>query len=73
MRIVLINLKRASERRNRMAREFGALGLPYEIKEAIDGRNLSAEHLTQVDREARRNWASPAGQRSSPRRLSARR
>ena len=54
MRIVLINLKRASERRNQMAREFGTLGLRYEIKEAVDGRNLSAEHLAQVDREARR-------------------
>ncbi len=54
MRIVLINLKRASERRARMAREFGALGLDYEIKQAVDGRNLSAEHLAQVDRDARR-------------------
>ena len=54
MRIVLINLKRASDRRARMAREFGALGLRYEIKEAIDGRNLSAEHLSQVDRQDRR-------------------
>jgi len=54
MRIVLINLERAAERRERMAQEFGALGLRYEIKEAIDGRNLSAEHLAQVDRQARR-------------------
>lgn len=54
MRIVLINLERAAERRERMAREFGALGLRYEIKEAIDGRSLSAEHLAQVDRQARR-------------------
>jgi len=37
-----------------MAQEFGALNLKYEIKEAVDGRNLSAEHLAQVDREARR-------------------
>ena len=54
MRIVLINLKRASERRARMAREFDALGLEYEIKEAIDGRHLSEEHLEQVDRQGRR-------------------
>lgn len=53
MRIVLINLERAAERRARMALEFGALGLEYEVKQAIDGRNLSAEHLSQVDREAR--------------------
>ena len=54
MRIVLINLKHASERRARMAREFGALGLEYEIKEAIDGRHLTEEHLEQVDRQGRR-------------------
>lgn len=54
MRIVLINLRRAAERRARMTQEFGALGLQYEIREAIDGRNLSAEHLAQVDRQGRR-------------------
>ena len=54
MRIVLINLKRAVERRERMEREFGAVGLPYEIKEAIDGRHLSSSDLAQVDWEARR-------------------
>ena len=54
MRIVVINLKRATERRQRMAREFAAVGLPYEIKEAIDGRLLSDEQLSQVDWENRR-------------------
>lgn len=54
MRTVLINLKRASERRARMAQEFAALGLRYELREAIDGRRLSAEHLAQVDRQGRR-------------------
>ena len=54
MRIVVINLKRASERRERMAREFAAVGLPFEIKEAIDGRLLSDDHLSQVDWGSRR-------------------
>lgn len=54
MRIVLINLKRAVERRKRMAREFDTVGLPYEIKEAIDGRHLSSSDLARVDWEARR-------------------
>lgn len=54
MRIVVISLKRASERRARMAREFAATGLPYEIKEAIDGRLLSDDHLSEVDWGGRR-------------------
>ncbi|MDE0033641.1 MAG: glycosyltransferase family 25 protein [Deltaproteobacteria bacterium] len=54
MRIVVINLKRAGERRERMAREFAAVSLPYEIKEAIDGRLLSDDQLSQVDWEGRR-------------------
>ena len=53
MRIVLINLERASDRRAQMAREFDAAGLRYEIKTAIDGRELSPDHLTHVDRERR--------------------
>ena len=54
MRIVVINLKRASERRERRAREFAVVGLPFEIKEAIDGRLLSDDHLSQVDWGSRR-------------------
>ena len=37
-----------------MAQEFAAVGLPYEIKVAIDGRTLSADQLAQVDYEGRR-------------------
>ena len=54
MRIVVVNLKRASERRARIAQEFAAVGLPYEVKEAIDGRLLSDDQLSQVDWETRR-------------------
>lgn len=54
MRIVVINLERASDRRSNMAREFAGLGLQYEIKTAVDGRRLSADQLAQVDRDGRR-------------------
>ena len=54
MRAVLINLERATERRARMESEFAAVGLPYEIKEAIDGRLLSEDQLSQVDWDSRR-------------------
>ena len=59
MRIVVINLERATRRRAEMARQFRALGLPYELKEAIDGRRLSAEHLAQVDWQSRRQLGLP--------------
>ncbi len=59
MHIVVINLKRASKRRAQMAQQFRELGLPYEIKEAIDGRRLSAEHLAQVDWQGRRQLGLP--------------
>ena len=59
MRIVLINLERASERRARMARQFAAVGLPYEIKNALDGRLLSADDLAQVDWASQRRFGIP--------------
>lgn len=54
MRIVVINLERASDRRANLAREFAAVGLPYELKTAVDGRGLSPDQLAQVDRDGRR-------------------
>ena len=54
MRIVVINLERASDRRAKMVREFAAVGLQYEIKAAVDGRRLSADQLAQVDWDGRR-------------------
>ena len=54
MRIVLINLKRAVERRERMKAEFDALGLHYEIKDAKDGWKLSDAELACVDWDARK-------------------
>ncbi len=54
MRVVLINLERAQDRRATMAREFAAVGLGYELKTAVDGRQLSEDQLAQVDRDGRR-------------------
>ena len=54
MRIVLINLGRAVERRRRMERELDSVTLPCEAKEAIDGWPLSASDLAPVDWEVRR-------------------
>ena len=53
MRIFVINLRRAVERRKRIAEEFDRLDLPYELYDAVDGENLLPEHFAQVDYEAR--------------------
>ena len=53
MRIVLISLKRATERRRRMAEEFARVGLDYEIWPAKDARTLTDEDRAFVDRAAR--------------------
>lgn len=54
MRVILINLARAQDRREKMARQFTALGIDYEILEATDGRNLTPADRAWVDDEARR-------------------
>lgn len=53
MRIVLISLERATERRRRMAEEFARVGLGYEIWPAKDARTLTTEDRAFVDRTAR--------------------
>ena len=53
MRIVLINLERATERRTRMAEEFARVGLDYEIWLAKDARTLTDEDRAFVDHAAR--------------------
>jgi glycosyl transferase, family 25 len=54
MRILLINLARAVDRRIRMERQFAALGLAFERLEAIDGRQLTAQDRALVDDNRRR-------------------
>ena len=53
MRIVLISLERATERRRRMAEEFARVGLDYEIWPAKDARTLTDEDRAFVDHAAR--------------------
>ena len=53
MRIVLISLERATERRRRMAVEFERVGLEYEIWPAKDARTLTDEDRAFVDRAQR--------------------
>jgi glycosyl transferase family 25 len=54
MRIILINLVRATERRQKMEKQFANLGLTFELFEATDGRFLTAEDRALVDNEKRR-------------------
>ncbi len=53
MRIVLISLERATQRRRRMAEEFARVGLDYEIRAAVDARTLTDEDRAFVDHAAR--------------------
>ena len=53
MRIVLISLERATERRLRMADQFTRAGLDYEIWPAKDARTLTDEDRAFVDGAAR--------------------
>ena len=53
MRILLISLERATDRRRRMAVEFARVGLEYEIWPAKDARTLTDEDRDFVDRAQR--------------------
>ena len=54
MRVVLINLQRAKERRDRMTAAFAGTGIEFEIWPAVDARTLTDEDRGLVDHEARR-------------------
>ena len=54
MRLFVINLGRAKNRRQRMCREFEKLGLDPEFHDAVDGRQLNHEDYAQVDRSTPR-------------------
>lgn len=49
MRMLVVSLQRSAARREFMSRQMAALGLSYEIVEAIDGRALSPEQQAQID------------------------
>ena len=54
MRIVLISLVRATERRRVMRERFAELGLAYEILDATDGAALTPEQRARVDHAGRK-------------------
>lgn len=54
MRIILINLARATDRREKMVSQFEAFHISYEIMEATDGRQLTSTDRSIIDNRARR-------------------
>ncbi len=54
MKLFVINLERAGERRRRMEEQFASLGLEATFHPAVDAKELTPEHYAQVDRETRR-------------------
>ena len=54
MKVFVINLARACERRRRMEEQFASLGLEATFHRAVEARELTPEHYAQVDRETRR-------------------
>ncbi|MFY9288343.1 MAG: glycosyltransferase family 25 protein [Alphaproteobacteria bacterium] len=54
MKIILINLARATERRQRMDEQFKSFNLDYDVLDATDGRHLSADDKALVDHESRK-------------------
>ena len=57
MRIIVINLERAVERRAAMRERLVALGLPFELLPATDGRALTAVELAMADDARRKRHA----------------
>ena len=53
MKCIVINLPRAEARRRAMYRQFDALGIEFEIFNAIDWRDLGEEDWALVDRKSR--------------------
>ena len=65
MKVFVINLARACERRRRMEEQFASLGLEATFHPAVDARELTPEHYAQVDRETRRRlglWPQADGE-----------
>ena len=54
MKIILLSLIRATDRRQQMAQRFADLALPYEILDATDGAALSPEQRARVDHDGRK-------------------
>ncbi|MCY4607064.1 MAG: glycosyltransferase family 25 protein [bacterium] len=56
MRIVVVSLRHARERRERITQQFSEINLPFEFMDAIDARDLTTEDMAQVDTRYRRRW-----------------
>lgn len=54
MKVFVINLARAEQRRRRMKQQFESLGLEATFHRALDAQELTREHYAQVNRETRR-------------------
>ena len=54
MKLFVINLARAGERRRRMEEQFASLGLEATFHPAVDAQELTPETYAKVDRETRR-------------------
>ena len=54
MKLFVVNVELATERRRRMERQFESLGLKATFCRALDARQLSEEDYARVDRESRR-------------------
>ena len=55
MRILVINLARATDRRQKMTEQLESLGVAYEFLEATDGRCLTEADRALVDHERRKS------------------
>ncbi|MCY3825500.1 MAG: glycosyltransferase family 25 protein [Nitrospinae bacterium] len=53
MKVFVINLERAEDRRRRMEEQFESLGLEATFYPAVDAKELTPDHYAQVDRETR--------------------
>ena len=53
MKAVVISLPHARERRERIARRFDEIGLPFEFMDAVDAREVD---IAEIDTRYRRRW-----------------
>lgn len=61
MKIYVVNLKRSVERRKAISAQLDALGLAYEIVDAVDGRDMTEEELVDIVDDVRQFTVSQAG------------
>ena len=54
MKIIVINLERAIERKNKISSQFASLGLKCEFLVAVDGKKISDKERSLVDNEKRK-------------------